>query len=49
MPRHHPVLDQDLSDREFEVLKRAWELQPSNYEELISLEGMGPKKIRALH
>jgi hypothetical protein len=48
MPRHHPVLDQDLSDREFEVLKRAWELQPSNYEELISLEGMGPKKIRAL-
>jgi len=48
MPRHHPVLDQDLSDGEFEVLKRAWELQPSNYEELISLEGMGPKKIRAL-
>ena len=34
MPRHHPVLDEDLSDREFEVLKRAWELQPSNYEEL---------------
>ena len=48
MPRHHPVLDEDLSHREFEVLKRAWELQPSNYEELISLEGMGPKKIRAL-
>ena len=48
MPRHHPVLDQDLSDGEFEVLKRAWELQPSNYEELISLEGMGPKEIRAL-
>ena len=48
MPRHHPVLDEDISDREFEVLKRAWELQPSNYEELIALEGMGPKKIRAL-
>jgi hypothetical protein len=31
-----------------EVLKRAWELQPSSYEELLSLEGMGPKKIRAL-
>jgi uncharacterized protein len=48
MPRHHPVLDMDMSDREFEVLKRAWELQPENYEELVSLEGMGPKKIRAL-
>jgi hypothetical protein len=48
MPRHHPVLDMDLSDREFEVIKRAYELQPSNYEEMISLEGMGPKKIRAL-
>ncbi len=48
MPRHHPVLDMDLSDREFEVLKRAYEIQPSNYEEMLSLEGMGPKKIRAL-
>lgn len=48
MPKHHPVLDEDLSDREFEVLKQAWELQPSNYEELISLKGIGPKKIRAL-
>ncbi len=31
-----------------EVLKRAYELQPSSYEELLSLYGMGPKKIRAL-
>ena len=48
MPRHHPVLDMDLSDREFEVLKKAYELQPENYEEMLSLDGMGPKKIRAL-
>lgn len=48
MPRHHPVLDMDLSPREFEVLKNAWEIQPQNYEELISLKGIGPKKIRAL-
>ncbi|WP_286244373.1 DUF763 domain-containing protein [Methanobacterium ferruginis] len=48
LPSHHPVLDTDLSPREFEVLKKAWELQPESYEELISLEGMGPKKIRAL-
>jgi len=48
MPRHHPVLEMDLSDSEFEVLKKAYELQPANYQEMISLEGMGPKKIRAL-
>lgn len=48
MPRHHPVLDMDLSDREFEVLKKAYELQPENYEEMLQLEGIGPKKIRAL-
>ena len=48
MPKHHPVLDMDLSSREFQVLKDAWEIQPQNYEELISLRGIGPKKIRAL-
>lgn len=48
MPRHHPVLDMDLSDREFEVLIKAYELQPRSYDELLELEGVGPKKIRAL-
>ena len=48
MPSHHPVLDMDLSDREFDVLKSAWEIQPENYQELILLNGVGPKKIRAL-
>ena len=48
MPSHHPVLDMDISDKEFEVLTRAWEIQPENYEELILLKGIGPKKIRAL-
>ena len=48
LPPHHPVLDIDISERGMEVLKRAYELQPSNYEELVSLGGMGPKKIRAL-
>jgi hypothetical protein len=38
----------DINEHEFKVLKNAYELQPDNYEELISLEGMGPKKIRAL-
>ena len=48
MPEHHPVLDMDISDKEFEVLCKAYEIQPENYEELILLEGIGPKKIRAL-
>lgn len=48
MPIHHPVLDTNLSDREFDVLKRAWEIQPEKYEDLILLNGIGPKKIRAL-
>lgn len=48
MPSHHPVLDTDLSDAEFEVLRKAWEIQPEKYEDLILIHGMGPKKIRAL-
>ncbi len=48
LPPHHPVLDIDISERGMEVLRRAYELQPRNYEELISLEGMGPKKVMAL-
>ena len=48
MPAHHPVLDMDISDKEFEILTKAWEIQPENYEELILLQGIGPKKIRAL-
>ncbi len=48
LPPHHPVLDIDMSERGMEVLKRAYELAPKNYEELVALEGMGPKKIMAL-
>lgn len=48
MPSHYPVLDVDLSEQEFKLLKNAYELQPENYEELVSLKGMGAKKIRAL-
>ncbi len=48
MPSYHPVLDMDLGRDGFSVLQRAYELQPENYEELVSLKGMGPKKIRAL-
>jgi hypothetical protein len=48
MPRHHPVLSVDLSERDFQILHNAYELQPGSYEELLLFRGMGPKKIRAL-
>jgi len=48
LPGHHPVLDMDIGKRGLEVIKRAYEIQPENYEQLISLQGFGPKKIRAL-
>ena len=48
MPKHHPVLEMDLSEHEFQILKNAWEIQPEKYEELLMLKGFGPKKIRAL-
>ncbi len=46
-PRHH-LTDIDLGKHGMDVLKKAYELQPSNYEELVALAGMGPKKLRAL-
>lgn len=48
MPKHHPVLDMDISERGWKALKDAYEMQPTDYEELVSLKGIGPKKIRAL-
>ena len=48
MPAHHPIYEMDMSNREFEVLKNAYEIQPEKYEDLIMLKGIGPKKIRAL-
>ncbi len=48
MPERHPVLQIDISKRGWDVLKRAYEFQPSNYEEMVGLRGMGPKKLRAL-
>jgi len=48
MPAHHQVLGCDLGKGGWKVLKNAYELQPESYEELVSLAGMGPAKIRAL-
>ncbi len=48
MPSHHQVLDFDVSQSGWKTLKMAYEFQPQDFEELISLKGVGPKKIRAL-
>ena len=49
MPVHHPVLDCDLGKGGWTgSCGHAYELQPESYEELLSLAGMGPAKIRAL-
>lgn len=48
MPSHHAVLKIDLSDRGWQALARAHEIQPSSYEELVALRGLGPKTLRAL-
>lgn len=48
MPRHEPILSCDLTERTLKQLQAAYELQPQNYEELISLRGIGAKSVRAL-
>ncbi|MDD5730560.1 MAG: DUF763 domain-containing protein [Candidatus Omnitrophica bacterium] len=46
----HPVLAEDFSKSSYleRILAKACERKPENYEKLLSLEGMGPKTMRAL-
>jgi hypothetical protein len=49
MPRRHELIARcDIGEAGRKALQRAYELQPSNYEELVALRGLGPKSIRAL-
>jgi uncharacterized protein len=48
MTARHWIRNMDLTKRDKEVLEKAYQIQPRNYEELVSLRGMGPKRIRAL-
>jgi hypothetical protein len=49
LPRRHPVLALDISPKYFhKILLRTYERSPGNFEELISVNGVGPKTIRAL-
>lgn len=48
MPARHEILPCDLTKKDWETLRAAYEIQPKNYEELVSLAGMGRKRLRAL-
>ncbi len=49
MPRRHPLLALDISPKYFhKILLRTYERSPGNFEELIGVNGVGPKTIRAL-
>jgi len=48
LPNRHEILDVDISKRGWETLKKAYELQPESYEELVALRGVGAKTLRAL-
>ena len=48
MPKRHPVLAADVGEKALDSLRKAYELQPESYEELVSLKGIGPKSLRAL-
>lgn len=46
----HPVLLEDFSQSKYlkKILSKVCEIKPANYEKLLSLEGVGPKTMRAL-
>ncbi len=46
LPRRHHIEKIDLGN--FKALEKAYEVQPRDYEELVSIRGVGPKTIRAL-
>jgi len=46
MPTSHAITK--LTKQTAEALRRAYELQPWNYEELVATRGIGPKAVRAL-
>ncbi len=49
MPNHHPIYPSDFDGRRLKkILIHAHESNPKNFEELLSLEGVGSKTIRAI-
>jgi len=48
MPPHHPIFRSEMSEKIISSLKKAYEIQPKNYEELVAIKGIGQKAVRAL-
>jgi hypothetical protein len=49
MPTRHPVLKWDISQKYFhKILRKTYDTAPNGFEGLISIQGVGPKTIRAL-
>lgn len=49
LPRRHAILAGDLHpDRLYKTLLRTYEAQPHDFENLMGLQGVGPKTIRAM-
>lgn len=46
LPRSHKI--PEMNKRNLKTLRQAYEIQPKNYEELVSIEGVGPKTVRSL-
>ncbi|MEM3399452.1 MAG: DUF763 domain-containing protein [Candidatus Micrarchaeia archaeon] len=48
MPNRHEIRRIDISERGWRSLQMAYEIQPEDYDELVSLRGIGGKCLRAL-
>ncbi|MBW2988123.1 DUF763 domain-containing protein, partial [Candidatus Woesearchaeota archaeon] len=48
MPTHHELTQAHLTNSVLKSLQKAYEIQPEDYEELVSLKGIGAKSLRAL-
>ena len=49
LPRRHPVRADDVNPRYLgKILLRTYEQAPKTYEQLLAIEGVGPKTLRAL-
>ena len=49
LAKHHAVLVSDLNPKSLNrILLKAYERKPENFEQLLGIEGVGPKSVRAL-
>lgn len=49
LPQRHEVMPSDINPKKiYKTLTNTYEKQPQNFEQLLSIQGVGPKTIRAL-